>query len=84
MTAARNAEQSPARPLNARDATTADLNGDGFLTLDEVLAMSRAGLSDQEIISRIRGTGFVLHMTPEQERYLTDRGVSGQVTAALR
>ena len=81
--AARQAEEAPATPEQARNATTADVNGDGFVTLDEVLAMKRAGLSDEEAIGRLRQTGDIFQLTPEQERYLTDRGLSGKVTDAI-
>src|SRR5205823_11631480 len=37
--ASRRAEQTPARPQDVRNAATADLNNDGFVTLDEVVAM---------------------------------------------
>src|ERR1041385_309316 len=45
--AVQNAQTQPATPQQAASATTADLNGDGFVTLDEVIAMKQAGLSDQ-------------------------------------
>src|SRR5947199_10137504 len=47
----RRAEQSPTTVADARNSTTADLNGDGFVTLDEVVAVKRAGLSDAEMVS---------------------------------
>ena len=67
LEAAQKAEESPAQLQQVRDATDADLNKDGFITLDEILAMSRAGLSDQEIGDRLRQTGYVFQMTLEQE-----------------
>jgi hypothetical protein len=54
--ASRHAEQSPTTVADARNSTTADLNGDGFITLDEVVALKRAGLSDAEIVNRLRST----------------------------
>ncbi|MDB5353636.1 MAG: hypothetical protein JWN24_89 [Phycisphaerales bacterium] len=83
INASRSAEQSPARPEDVRKSTTADLNGDGFVTLDEVVAMKRAGLRDDEIIARLRNANELYRVTPEQERYLTDRGISGAVVQAL-
>src|SRR5436190_22597406 len=41
--AARNAQDHPATAAEARSATTADLNRDGFVTLDEIVAMRDAG-----------------------------------------
>lgn len=82
--AARHAEEAPASIQQARDAATADLNHDGFITLDEVVAMKRAGLSDQEMLDRLRATGYTFQLSPEQERYLTDRGVTETVTNGIR
>lgn len=79
IAASRRAEQSPATVAEARNSTTADLNGDGYVTLDEVVALKRAGLSDAEIVNRMRSTDQIFSLTPEQERYLTDRGISHDV-----
>jgi hypothetical protein len=71
--------QSQAHPATAQDAlraTTADLNNDGFVTLDEVAAMRDAGLSDAQMLERLRTTGQVFELTPEQRQYLLGRGVS--------
>lgn len=78
------AEQSPMRVVDVHNADTADLNGDGYVTMDEVIAMQRAGLSDAEIANRLRATPQVFSLTPQQEHYLTDRGVSKDVVAAIR
>ncbi len=82
--AARNASQDPARPEDARRTTTADLNNDGFVTLDEVVAMDEAGLIDDEIIRRLEATDFVFELTEHQEQWLMDRGVSRRVVWAMR
>ncbi|HZV34671.1 MAG TPA: hypothetical protein VFB72_08880 [Verrucomicrobiae bacterium] len=58
---------------------TADLNGDGFVTLDEVVAMKQAGLTDDQMIARLRATGQVFELTPQQENYLRSQGVSSFV-----
>jgi len=65
----------PATVQDVNNSTTADLNHDGFVTLDEVVAMSAAGLSDQEIVRRLQATGQVFELTDEQKRYLQDHGV---------
>ena len=80
----RRAEQNPAKPEDVSRSRTADLNDDGFVTLDEVVAMERANLSDREMIDRLERTGQVFELTEEQERYLQDRGVSREVIVALR
>jgi hypothetical protein len=84
MAAHRKAEQKPATPADVEKARTADLNDDGFVTLDEVVAMKRANLSDREMIERLERTGQVFELTEEQERYLEDRGVSHAVIVEMR
>jgi hypothetical protein len=75
--------QNPATPAQARAATTADINHDGFVTLDEVVAMKQAGLSDQEMLSRLRATDQIFELTPEQQKYLADHGVSQNVISQM-
>ncbi len=77
--AVRNAQAHPATPEQARSAPTADLNGDGFVTMDEVVAMKQAGFSDQEILSKMQATGQVFELTPEQQNYLRSNGVDQYV-----
>jgi hypothetical protein len=82
-TAAERAQQTPATPAEARTATTADINSDGFVTLDEVVALEQANLTDDQIIERLRATNQVFDLTEEQRRYLRDRGVSQTVVDQL-
>jgi hypothetical protein len=77
--AARRAQTAPATPAMARSATTADLNGDGFVTMDEIVALKQAGLSDQQIVDRMRATGQVFELTAEQQSYLRTHGLSDYV-----
>jgi hypothetical protein len=79
----RNAQARPATAQDALNATTADLNGDGFVTMDEVVAMKQAGLPDQAIVERLHATGQVFELTPEQQRFLADRGVSQNVIGQM-
>jgi glycine zipper 2TM protein len=81
--AMRRAQTSPATPEQARSAPTADLNGDGFVTMDEVVAMRQAGLSDQTMLERLRATGQVFELTPEQQNYLREHGVSDYVISQM-
>jgi hypothetical protein len=78
------AQAQPATPEQARLATTADLNRDGFVTLDEVVAMRKAGLSDQEMIDRLRSTGQIFELTPEQQQFLLNQGVSQSVVTQMQ
>ncbi|HOP98988.1 MAG TPA: glycine zipper 2TM domain-containing protein [Verrucomicrobiota bacterium] len=82
--ASQTAQTQPATPQQARNASTADVNQDGFVTLDEVVALDQAGLSDQQIIDRVAATGQVFELTDEQERHLMDQGVSRQVVTQMR
>lgn len=77
--AARKAETTPARPEDVDNSTTADLNQDGFVTLDEVVAMERAGLTDEEIFNRLQATNQIFELNAEQRQYLRDQGVSEQI-----
>lgn len=81
--AAEAAKSRPATAQEARGATTADLNSDGFVTLDEVVALQKAGYNDQEILNRLRATGQVFELTAEQQSYLTSQGVSQSVVNQL-
>src|ERR1041385_2285437 len=60
------AQTAPATPQQALSAPTADLNGDGFVTMDEVVAMRQAGLSDAMMLEKLRATGQVFELTPDQ------------------
>lgn len=77
--AVQNAQSHPATPAMAMNAPTADLNGDGFVTMDEVAAMRQAGFSDQQILDKMRATGQVFELTPDQQLYLRNNGVSQYV-----
>ncbi len=81
--ATRKAQENPATPQDAKKAMTADLNNDGFVTLDEVVALKQAGYSDQDMISRLKATDQVFELNPEQEKYLTDRGVDQTVITQM-
>lgn len=79
QSATQSAQSRPATAQDALAAATADVNNDGFVTLDEVVALERADLSDQQMINRLRATGQVFELTAEQQEYLTSQGVSRSV-----
>jgi len=81
--AARKASENPARAEDVANARTADLNNDGFVTMDEVIAMKQANLNDTEMVDRLRASGQVFELTEEQEQYLVDRGISRSVIAEM-
>ena len=78
------AVQNPATASEALAGTSADINNDGFVTLDEVVAMEEANLSDAEQIRRLQTTGQVFSLNASQEQYLLDRGVSVSVINAMK
>ena len=82
--ASQRAERDPARPEDVDRARTADLNDDGFVTLDEVVAMRQANLGDREMIDRLRATDQIFELTDFQETYLRTRGVSADVIREMR
>lgn len=82
--ASKEAETLPAKADGAEKASTADLNGDGFVTLDEVIAMHDAGMSAAEQIARLKASGDRFGLTRWQEQYLRDRGVEKAVVEAMR
>lgn len=78
------AKTDPVTVEEARAARTADVNNDSFVTLDEVVALEAAGLSDREILDRLQATGQIFDLTAESERYLRERGVSDYVLREMR
>lgn len=82
--ASQRAEKNPVRTEDVDRARTADLNADGFVTLDEVVAMRQANLGDAEILQRLTDAGDVFDLSDYQETYLRDRGVSDKVIHQLR
>jgi hypothetical protein len=53
------------------------------VTLDEVVALEKAGLSDNEILERLRATNQVFELSEDQENYLKSNGVSANVVAQM-
>lgn len=82
-TASRKAEEAPVTATQAKTSPSADVNSDGFVTLDEVVALKDANLTDDQIIERLRATKQVFELTTEQRRYLADKGVSQNVIDRL-
>jgi len=76
--------QSPALASAVISGGNADINNDGFVTADEIIAMHKAGLSDEEIIARAKATQQVFKLSDQQQRDLLDAGVHPQVVAQLR
>lgn len=82
--AGQRARTTPVTAEQARTARTADVNNDGFVTLDEVAAMKDAGLSDSEMLNRLEATGQVFDLTEESRQFLRSRGVSDNVIRQMQ
>jgi hypothetical protein len=83
-TAGQRAKTTPVTAEQAKNARTADVNNDGFVTLDEVSAMKDAGLTDREMLNRLEATGQIFDLTEEGKRYLRDKGVSENVIRQMQ
>jgi hypothetical protein len=68
---------------DVRRATTADIDGDGNVTMAELVAMQRASLGDPEIIRRLEATDVVFDLTDQQKQTLREEGVSNAVVDRL-
>lgn len=81
--AGQRAKTAPVTAEQARTARTADINDDGYVTLDEVVAMKDARLSDREMLDRLEATGQIFDLTAESKQYLRDRGISENVISQM-
>ena len=81
--AAEKAKANPAKASEVNESKTADLNNDGFVTLDEVVAMKDAGLGDNEMIKRLERTQQYFQLTADQQKFLADHGVDQKVITAM-
>ena len=82
--ASRRDRENPPTAADVRRARTADLNSDGFVTLNEVVAMEDADLSANDMVDRLEDTGQVFYLSESQEDYLRDKGVPDEVIRAMR
>lgn len=72
--AVRVAESYPALPSEVTPSRSADLNNDGFITGDELLALRQAGLTDAEILKKVEQAGQVLEVGGEEREWLWSKG----------
>lgn len=77
------ARQSPATAADVRGSDTADLNHDGFVTTDEVIAMENAGLTDDEMMDRLQATDQIFELSSADRTYLRKHGVSDYVISQM-
>jgi hypothetical protein len=81
--ASHNAEVRPAGASDVKNSNSADLNHDGYVTLDELIAMRDAGISDEQMIRRLKNTGQVFELTGHQQNYLRDDAINQRVIDAM-
>jgi len=81
--ATENAKNQPATAQDVRNSNTADLNHDGFITLDEVVAMRTAGLTDQQMLQRLRTSDQIFELTTQQEQFFRDHGIDQYVISQM-
>lgn len=77
------ARQKPATVEDVARAQSADLNSDGFVTFDELVAMKQAQLDDEDLLQRLHATGQVYDLTAKQKQALIDAGISPYVAAEM-
>lgn len=80
--ASTSAALNPASGNDALVTPIADLNTNGFITLDEVLAIKQSGATDEQLLGRLAGSGYVFELTPQQRSFLWSRGL-GQAAVDL-
>jgi len=81
--AATRARRNPATAADVAGKGTADLNGDGFVTMDEIVAMEKANLSDPQMLERLRASDQVFRLSPQQQQQLIEQGVSRDVVEQM-
>ncbi|MBA2351852.1 MAG: hypothetical protein ACR2FI_10775 [Burkholderiales bacterium] len=82
--AVKSAQSNPATVEDVKKSKTADLNSDGFVTTDELLAMDKAGLNDKQMIARLEATNQFFDLTAAQEENLASQGISRNVLKEMR
>jgi hypothetical protein len=83
-TARHQAASADLSRIDVVDATSADLDGDGVVSMDEILALGRSGLGDSEVLERLQRTGRTFDLSSSQEQYLSTRGISDDLIDHLR
>ena len=83
IAAVTKAADKPATVADVARSDTADLNHDGFITLDEIIAMQQAGLSAPQINERLEKSHQYIELTREQAQYLAQHHVPTEVVSAM-
>ncbi len=72
------------RQRDQENAAYQRANQQRAIHIDQVIQMTRSGLSDEVIVNQIRATGIVAPPTHEQLIHLKNSGVSDRVIAAMQ
>jgi len=83
VAANQQAQTDPATIDEVYADADADLNDDGFVTMDELIALSNSALSDDQVIARLQATDVQFQLTEQQRDRLLAQGVSQNVVDAL-
>jgi len=79
----RQAASADAHWSSPAEATSCDLDGDGTVSLDEIVALGRSGITDEELLQRLERTRRTFELSASQEQYLRVRGISDGVIVRL-
>lgn len=82
----RTATQAMNESVSVEDvygSSDADLNNDGLVTQEELITLSNAGLTADEMINRLQATNQVFHVTRQQRQSLLAAGVPSRVVYSL-
>ena len=80
---ARDARTNPADAQDATDAGDADLDGDDFVTVDEIAAMKSAGFDDEKMLRYLRDANMQYRLDATQRASLSAAGVGPSVLSYL-
>lgn len=81
--ASAEALMNPAMANQALIAPTADLNTNGFVTVDEVLAIKQSGATDDQLIDKLAATGQIFEVPPMLRNFLWGRGLEERTVATI-
>lgn len=81
--AVNEARSDPATVQDVYGSNDADLNNDGLVTQDELIALSNSNLSTDAVIQRLKATNQMFYVSYAQRQALLDAGVSPQIVYDL-
>ena len=76
--------QMKSSPAAASSSTTAAAPAVAKVTMKQIIYWTEQGIPDDEIIARIKKSGTVFTLTPDDTAYLQKQGVSQRVIEAMQ